>query len=289
MNDIIQIIQAPAILPVVLVLALLILERMWQIPERLQPLLFLRLLGVRMADKVNADAQADLAANINATKSAKQNTVLAGILALLLLTIPWLIILFFMNQFAYYPLFFDAFLLFISLQFSHHIKRYHRIQRALALNKKNLAKDMLRSMVLRDTHLLSSIGISKAAGEGLQLRFFYQQITVVFWFVLAGPFIALFYRMVLELLFTWNPKRPAFAQFGLGAKLVCHWMQWVPVRLGALCAILATRGFYGLFSTKFRALPAIIFGQNGTILLAAQSRATRLHFSGAVMYQGCKI
>ena len=267
-----------AILPVLIATSLLILERYWQIPERLQPLLFIRLLGVRLAEKTNQNGQ-----------DTQQQLAISGTVGFLLLTLPWLIIAFIMNMFAYYPVFFDAFIFLLCIQFSGQILRMKRIALALKRGKKQLAKDTLAKMTLRDTQSLSPIGISKAAAESIILRAYYQQITVVFWFVLAGPFLALFYRMALELHHVWNPKLTKFRHFGIAAAYACHWIQWIPVRLAALISILATRGITPFIKVQFKKSLQTVFSTNGKVILASQSLTTNLHLSGAVMYEGQKI
>jgi adenosylcobinamide-phosphate synthase len=268
---------SPAILPVLITASLLILERYWQIPERLQPLLFIRLLGVRLAEKTNQNGQ-----------DTQQQLAISGTVGFLLLTLPWLIIAFIMNTFAYYPVFFDAFILLLCIQFSGQIVRMKRIALALKRGKKQLAKDTLAKMTLRDTQPLSPIGISKAAAESIILRAYYQQITVVFWFVLAGPFLALFYRMALELNHAWNPKLTKFRHFGIAAAYACHWIQWIPVRLAALLSILATRGLTPFINAQFKKTLQTFFSSNGKVIMASQSLTTNLHLSGAVMYEGQK-
>jgi adenosylcobinamide-phosphate synthase len=268
---------SPAILPVLITASLLILERYWQIPERLQPLLFIRLLGVRLAEKTNQNGQ-----------DTQQQLAISGTVGFLLLTLPWLIIAFIMNMFAYYPVFFDAFIFLLCIQFSGQILRMKRIALALKRGKKQLAKDTLAKMTLRDTQPLSPIGISKAAAESIILRAYYQQITVVFWFVLAGPFLALFYRMALELNHAWNPKLTKFRHFGIAAAYACHWIQWIPVRLAALLSILATRGLTPFINAQFKKTLQTFFSSNGKVIMASQSLTTNLHLSGAVMYEGQK-
>ncbi|WP_158525371.1 cobalamin biosynthesis protein [Glaciecola sp. KUL10] len=272
-----SLLSSAAILPVIIAAGLLILERYWQIPERLQPILFIRLLGVRLAAKTNINGQ-----------DTKQQLVISGTVGFLLLTLPWLIIAYIMNMFAYYPTFFDAFILLMCIQFSGHITRIKRISLALKKGKKQLAKDTLAKMTLRDTQTLSSIGICKAATESLLLRAYYQQFTVIFWFVLSGPFIALFYRMALELNHAWNPKLSRFKHFGIAAGYACHWIQWLPIRIVALLSIVTSRGITPFVNGECKRLFKATFSSNGTLLLASQSITTKLHLSGAVMYEGLK-
>lgn len=279
--------MSPAILPVLVAGALILLESYWQIPERFQPLLFVRLLGIRMLEKAASKPKA------SKQKELSSRQTLLGAFSLLLITLPWLLILYFMNQFSYIPLFFDACILLFCLQFSHVKKRCHRIQNALKLNKKQLGKDLLSKIVLRDTQPLSKTGISKGALEALQLKFYYQQLCVVFWFIVAGPFFALFYTMTLELNYAWNIKKQNQQTFGRASYTVCHWMQWIPVRLACILTLIFSRGLATLVSRSPKggviALLQMVFASNGKIILATQSIASQLTFSGAVMYDGVKV
>lgn len=268
----IEILLAPQLQPIWVLLVTVLIERLWAWPDRYHPLGFIRLLAKRMASKVNPK-----------DNSAVQQKI-SGTLAPAVLLLPTIVILILFIQLAEFPLFFDSLLLLIALQFKSVLDRAKRIGNALAHNKKVLSRDILQSLCLRETHQLSSVGISKACIETLLLRYCYQYIAVMFWFLVSGGVAALSYRLIYEFSQHWNSKLPRYRYFGFPIAKLAALLYWLPARLMIIALMLSEN-----ISTSIKALRQRSGNRNThTTILAASAGALQMQLSGPVMYQGQK-
>ena len=145
MDSLISFITTPAILPWFILCAVVLFERFWHLPTRVDPLAFVRLLGLRMAQRVCPDVTSTTRSQTTTTQFR-----ISGSLAPFMLIAPNLIILVIFREFVYYPALFDAIILYVCIQFSSNIQQFKNIRRALLAGKKKLAKDLLSPLVLRD-------------------------------------------------------------------------------------------------------------------------------------------
>jgi adenosylcobinamide-phosphate synthase len=281
MDSVISFITTPAILPWFILCAVAVFERFWHLPPRLDPLAFVRLLALRMAEKVCPKPRS--------ANSPKTQFWISGALAGFMIIVPNLIILVIFREFVYYPELFDAIILYLSIQFSANIQNFQHIRRALLAGKKKLAKDLLSPMVLRETAMLSELGISKAAIESLLLRFHYQALVCFFLFIVFGPITALAYRLCFELHTVWNTKTEAYAEFGKPLAKLVMFFQWLPVRLNALLSIILTRGFKVFAYLKQHKLATRWNEAHGAILLRASHFALSINLSGPIFYKEKKV
>lgn len=259
--------------PIGLLAIVMLIETLWAWPEKFHPLSFARLLATRMADKVHPSTQ----------RSELQQKI-SGSLAIFMLLLPLAIILVVFTSMAEFPLFFDALLLLVALQYQALIRRSQKVAKALSQQKKVLARQTLAPMVLRDTALLSPIGMAKANIESLLLRFGQQYCCVIFYFFLFGGVGALCYRLIYEFSHCWNIKLKRFTYFGYPAAKIMYIMQWLPARLGGIIFLLAQNITDGL--KAWRSL-----GKNrGTHLwlLGVQGGALGIELSGPAYYEGQK-
>lgn len=287
MDSVISIITSPHIQPWFILCAVVLFERFWPLPIRLDPMAFVRLLGQRMADRVCPKTEP--ASSGQQHKIPKTQYWVSGSLAAFMIVVPNIIILIIFREFVYYPELFDACLLYLCIQFSAHIQRFQLIRRTLSSGKKNLSKELLAPMVLRETTMLSDIGVSKAAIESLFLRFHYQALVCFFLFIVVGPFAALSYRLCYELHLVWNTKLSEFQEFGKPMAKICQFFQWFPIRLNAFLSVFLSRGF-GVFSYLRKGKLSNKWNEaHGAILLRAHHFALDVNLSGAVYYQKQKV
>ncbi|MBF7074933.1 cobalamin biosynthesis protein [Glaciecola sp. MH2013] len=273
MDTFLNLISLTSIQNWLILVAVLAFERSIQIPVRMDPMAFVNFLGQRMAIKV-----------LPAKSASSQQHIISGALGAFLIIVPFLVILVIFREFVYYPQLFDALLLYISIQFSRNSARFLQVRKALLLEKKTLARELLQPMVLRDTKVLSTIGVSKAAIEAVSLRYYYQLGVTLFWFALLGPFAALSYRCCYELHHSWNTKVVKYRYFGLVVAKICSFLQWLPVRLLAVLAIISGRGFGLFIYLKKHRISRSFRETKGAILLRASHFALNTHLSGALYY-----
>jgi len=284
MNSLISFVTTPAILPWFILCAVVLFERFWQLPTRADPLAFVRLLGSRMADRVCPNT-----ASTAKSQPKKTQFWISGSLAAFMIITPSLIILVIFREFVYYPELFDAIILYLCIGFSSHIQRFQHIRRALLAGKKKLAKDLLSPIVLRETAMLSDVGVSKAAIETLLLRFHYQALVCFFLFIVFGPFTLLTYRLCYELHLVWNTKIYAYCEFGKPMEKLVMFFQWLPIRLNSLLSIILNRGFKVFYYLKTKKLSTRWNESHGSILLRANHFALDINLSGAVFYNATKV
>lgn len=264
----------PVLLPLWVMFAVVLLEKLWAWPPSVHPLTLVRLLAQGMARKVHPDTSR------SESQQRLSGTLAIVVLVLLLLfppaTLIWL---------AEYPLFFEAFLLLISLSFQPVALSYDKVSKALANEKKALARDMLMPWVLRETDRLSPMGVGKAAIECLLLRFHYQYLATLFWYLLLGGMGAFTYRAIYELSQCWNIKQPRFRHFGKPVANLHGGLSWLPVQLSMLLFALVEKPIAAFrASSKHR-----LFSPLHTRILASAGGALGFQLGGPAFYDGRKI
>ncbi|MDF2178506.1 cobalamin biosynthesis protein [Aliiglaciecola sp. CAU 1673] len=273
MNDYPALLSHPILHTLWIVLLVVLVEKLWVWPDKYHPLSFFRLLASRMADKVHP--------GLNHTPYQQR---LSGSLAPLVLLTPILVCIGLFIGLAEYPQFFDALLLYIAIRFQPVPKAMRHVQSALAVNKKALARDKSRALLLRETELLTSMGLSKAVVESAVKRFLYQFCTPLFWFLLLGGVGALAYRLLYEFSQVWNIKQRRFVHFGAPISWLCRVFQWLPVRLGLL-TLMAAENLTGAIRARKRLAKGV--GQQ-TRLLAYAGGALGIELGGPAIYDGVK-
>tara|TARA_R110000744_G_scaffold86057_3_gene168239 strand:+ start:10628 stop:11557 length:930 start_codon:yes stop_codon:yes gene_type:complete len=255
--------------PVWVLGVVMLIENLLNWPERYHPLSFVRLVADRMADKVHPSAE----------RPALQQQI-SGTLAPLVLISPIAVILAIFTSMAEFPLFFDGVLLLVALQYQPILDRAKKVQNALSLHKKVLARQTLAPMVLRETASLSEVGIIKACIESVILRFHQQYLFIILVFLVFGPVVALSLRLLYEFSHSWNVKLKRFSIFGQPcANILALWL-WLPVRISAsLCALI--HNISGAFKA-LRALPSS--SSTHQVVLALQGGALGIQLSGPIIY-----
>lgn len=241
--------------------------------EKSHPLTLFRLLARAMGDKISQQKRSD----------SQQRT--SGVLAIFVLMSPIVIVAVTMKWFAEYDWFFDAFFLFVALNFQYVNKKANQINRLLQQEKRAFARNVLGKMVLRETSSLSKVGIVKASMETRILRFHYQYLSVIFWYLFTGGIGALIYRCFYELNQEWNIKQDKYKAFGKPAAWLMFLLQWVPVRLsttfftmtlGLSGSIQAVKKLGGKFSSH-------------SLILAVFAGALKCELGGPAFYGNRKI
>lgn len=274
MPEVSNLLLNPIFQPVWIMLIVMLVERFLNWPDKYHPLSFFRLLA-RNIDKKVRPGSAD---------SVTQQKI-SGSLAAIVLLVPFLLVLALLINIAEYPQFFNAILLLAALQFSPFLKRYKKIRLALASNKKALARSILAPMVLRETDKLSPMGIAKAASESLLLRFGYQYVSVLFWYLLLGGLGAFTYRLLYEFSQIWNTKLAKYRNFGRPARTIVNFLSWFPIRFFVLALALAEN----LTGARQAAKKVSSVKQSSIRVLASHGGAMGFQMSGPAYYTGQKI
>lgn len=263
----------PVILSGTVLFLAILLEKTIKWPQKSHPLTLIRLFAQSMADKA-----------VKEQRSEHQQKV-AGIMAVLVLLLPIAIVMATFLWFAEYTWFFNGFFLFIALLFEPVNTQVKKVESLLKNNKKALARNQLQRLVLRQVDNLSSMGIAKTAMETLVLRFHYQYLCTIFWYLILGGAGALLYRCCYELSQQWNIKQSPYRHFGRSVSWVCVGLQWIPLRLGAMLFAI-TLGLGGSFSALKRLAGKV---SAHTLVLSIFGGALHTELGGPAFYENRKI
>ena len=267
--------------PLLVVCVALALEKLIPISSSIDPLCFFRFVCQRMAAKVSGQYY-----------SAKQ-LLISGSLAMLFLIVPLLVLVYIVLQFASYQWVLDIILLWILIQFSGNLKIIERSIEALNANKKQLAKELLQQILLRDTQTLSALGLTKASHEAIFLRYHHQQVTTIMCYLLLGPIGALFYRLCYEANQVWNIKLKAFKYFGRTINIVTQIAQLPSSLLMSISFILISQTKTFISHIRHAQLiisikKALSFHGNQSLLLQTLSSALHINTGGPLKYGNIK-
>jgi adenosylcobinamide-phosphate synthase len=122
-------------------------------------------------------------------------------------------------------------------QVSHYFTDIHRALRNDDLER---ARGLLSAWRGMPCHELSEQEVARVTIEEALLASHHYVFGVMFWFVLSmllglGPSGAVLYRLALFLDVHWGRRDDAeIGEFGKFARLACHWLDWLPMRLTAI-------------------------------------------------------
>ncbi|MBT0585235.1 cobalamin biosynthesis protein [Alteromonas oceanisediminis] len=256
----------------VVMLVVVAIESLWRWPEKYHPLTFVRLLALRMAEKVN-----------QGSKTSPRQNAIAGGLGFVVLFTPLLLILALFLSVVHYRVVFDALLLLVALSFTPVITRARQTAVRLAREQKVLAREVAGTLVLRDTKSLSPMGCAKAAMESVALRLHYQYAAVLLLFFCLGALPALALRVVLECSHVWHVRQPHMQYFGAPIARANRVVQWFPGMINTL--------WLGLFFRPWKTLPAFFTSlplPNRYRFIKTTSAILDCELGGPALYAGTK-
>lgn len=183
------------------------------LPKDLNPLAAIALIFQQIDKKVNLDTRSD---------NYKR---LASCFAFTLIIAPIALIMSQLYVVAFKPLIIDVMVLFILLSWHDKMSIYQQINQHVLDNNLPRAKMLLSLLTLRDTRPLSLMGIKKATIESMVLQTANGWFCVVFWYLTAGIYAALFYQLLYISAQQWNHKLPKYQALGYIPALVTKLMQ----------------------------------------------------------------
>ena len=271
----VQLLQSPWLQQPLVLLLVIILSNLLPLPASYQPLVLFRILAKRMADRVNKRGyhQAQLQ--------------LSGSLATLVAISPWLILAWAFTLLSQVPPLWHGILLYLCLDWQQVRQQALHIEQSLNKQQLSLARDQLQPLVLREVKLMSALGVSKACLESLLFRLASQWTSVLLWFLAGGVFVAIAYRLLLELHQQWNPKHHHFRHFGKPVSVVVAVLNW-PGRvltatiLALMVGLKRSRHYLKFANDGYFNFPA-------RWLLAAGAAGLQRNLAGPVYYLGQKI
>lgn len=267
--------DGPLLLKFGIIALALLLAWLLPLPQRFNPLFWLAELAGRMATKV-----------CRPNRSARQQQ-LAGLMAMILLVLPFWIIALFLLELAAYPSFFELAILYCCMRDLHARRDLSHCGRALLVADKTSARKLLGLWVRRDTDILSEAGIAKTAIELAVTSSAYGSIAVVLFFWIGGVPLVLLALMLKTLEQCWSPSNPRYRDFSRGVTIFNHWLFWLPTQACRLS--LAIQGGPQALAQLVR-LKGFALSERGYLQIC-QLAATVLavELGGARKYQGERI
>ena len=224
-----------------------------------------------------------LSRKVNNPNHSETHQAIAGLVAIVVTLIPLATILWLFSVFVAVDYLWQGLLLYLSLGSMTLKVKSKNIARSLVANKNYEAKQLLNALVLRDTTQLSVVGLSKATIEMQLLRTLQQGYVVAFIFIFLGPLSAFCYRLLVEMHYTWNPKRSQFIHFGFYSAKGVYLCQWIPVRLFSLLLLgLNLKQDSLLF---WRLSKGYFFKLNNNLALSVLALVLEIKLGGVAIYQ----
>lgn len=270
-----QLLQPAWLQQPLLLLAVVLLSSILPLPASYQPLVLFRILTAQLARRVNKSGY------------PPAQLKLSGTLAAIIAVAPWLVLAWAFTQLSQMPQLWHGLLLYLCLDWQQLRQQALGIQTSLEKQQLSLARDQLQPLVLRETRLMSAVGISKACLESLLFRLAVQWTSVLFWFLAGGIAFAIAYRLLQELHQQWNPKQPQFQHFGKPVAAMVLLLNWPGMLLTA--TVLALLVSWRQSRQYLRFASDGYFNWPARWLLAAGAAALNRNLAGPVYYQGQKI
>ena len=219
---------------------------------------------------------AGLARKVNRTGFSNQQRAFAGVmLPTLMLTLDLI---------AGFDLLVALVVLVLVLELRFAQEGSVQVERALREGFKDKAKGLLAPMVLRETSMLSELGIAKACAESAILRIFSGWFAVMVWFLIAGLEGAVVMQTITILAREYNYKLRGNALFGKYIFRVQQIMLALPALILVPCLLISKKPLQALHCGKegFKVYPAAVSG----FVLGAIGGALDLSLGGPRYYQG---
>jgi len=171
----------------------------------------------------------NLAKRVVKSNSAVSHHLLCGTLAFILPSVTLLVLLYALSYISFYPQWFGGLILFLCLD-THYEKRVQRIAKLLKVGQKGSAKQLLDTMVARDTQSLSEIGIIKACLDSLALNSLRQFYLILIFYLIGGPYLALTYKLMMLCDHSWRQQLSPDHPFLKPVQQTIYVLEWLPLR-----------------------------------------------------------
>ena len=253
----------------------ILLARLAPLPRTMQPMVWFHHLALNLATKVNRNE-----------RSAQQQKI-AGLMAALLLILPFWTIVAFLLELAAFRWFFEFLIIYLCLSDVSFTQTADEVASSLERGDKRNAKQILSEWLSRDTDSLSDIGICKATLEKLATAPVYGTAATIFFFALAGAPLVLAIRMIKQLDLSWPSLDPRFRHFGRYVNLVSHVVLIIPSLLWSLS--LAIQGGPRAIKALFSAPKSITFGGIDILSLHIMATVLATELGGPLKFAGIRV
>ncbi|TQF66936.1 cobalamin biosynthesis protein [Pseudoalteromonas luteoviolacea] len=180
----------------------------------------------------------NLAKRVVKNDSSPSHNNLCGALAFILPILTLVILLYALSFISFYPQWFGGLILFLCLD-THYEKRVQRVAKLLKVGQKGSARQLLETIVVRDTKSLSEIGIIKASLDSLALNSLRQFYLILIFYIIGGPYLALTYKLMMLCDHSWRKQLSPNHPFLKPVQRAIYVFEWLPLRAFVLIMSLA--------------------------------------------------
>ncbi len=224
----------------------------------------------------------------NQPNKSKQVQFLSGMVGwFIVVSIP---VIFFMGLYAIFSLWFDQLFLLdiiiLYLAIGYKSLRQHglAVYECLIDNKIPETREKLAMIVSRNTETLESTAIRQATIESVLENGSDAIFAPIFWYVIAGPYGVIVYRLANTLDAMWGYKNTRFLYFGRFAARIDDVLNYIPSRLVATSYLLLGHCKSGLHCWRQQA--QLLDSPNAGPVMAAGAGALKLLLGGDAYYHG---
>ena len=212
------------------------------------------------------------------------NQKFSGLLALMLAILPISGVIFIITRTPLVNEFLSPVLLYLCIApkslFQHTLAVYQPLQ----TGNLTQARHAIAMIVSRETHEMDVQAIRKATIESTLENGADAIFAPIFWFVLAGPTGAIFYRLSNTLDAMWGYKNKRYCHFGYAAARLDDVLNWIPARLTALSYLLL--GDSHKAWTCYRQQSPLCESPNAGVVMSAGAGSLNVNLGGPAIYHG---
>lgn len=225
-----------------------------------------------------------LSRKVNRPSSSDPQRSFAGFFLSLLILLVILFLVFTLDALSGFDNLVSLIVLIWVLDLKYPQDRALYVNRALHEGFKEKAKNLLSDLVLRETSMLSPMGIAKAACEGAILRIFSGWFSVIVWYFIAGIEGAVLMQTINLLSQSYNYKLRGNHHFGLFIFRMHQLMIAIPAALLMVFLFVSKNPIRHIAHAKegFNSFPAPISG----LVLGAVGGSLNISLGGPRYYQG---
>ena len=225
-----------------------------------------------------------LSRKVNRPSSSDPQRSFAGFFLSLLILLVILFLVFTLDALSGFDNLVSLIVLIWVLDLKYPQDRAIYVNRALHEGFKEKAKNLLSDLVLRETSMLSPMGIAKAACEGAILRIFSGWFSVIVWYFIAGIEGAVLMQTINLLSQSYNYKLRGNHHFGQFIFRMHQLMIAIPAALLMVFLFVSKNPIRHIAHAKegFNSFPAPISG----LVLGAVGGSLNISLGGPRYYQG---
>lgn len=207
-----------------------------------------------------------------------------GVLALVLACLPITYGFYYLEQWQYLQLLVSPFALYFCIGNTALNQHATAVYTALEAHDLALARRKLSLIVSRQTHNMDADEIRIATVESVLENGNDAVFAPLFWFVVAGAWACVLYRLINTLDAMWGYKNQRYAHFGWAAARLDDWLNIIPARLTACCYAVLGNTSAALASWKNEARQ--MASPNAGVVMATGAGALGLRLGGTACYDG---